>query len=64
MLELDPNKRISAEEALKHKYFDDIPESVLAIYRKKVLVPVQKWVYKGEKPSSKSGEENEDSVKE
>lgn len=64
MLELDPNKRISAEEALKHKYFDDIPENVLAIYRKKVLVPVQKWVYKGEKPSSKSGEENEDSVKE
>lgn len=55
MLELDPNKRISAEEALKHKYFDDIPENVLAIYRKKVLVPVQKWVYKGEKPSSKSG---------
>lgn len=28
MLQLDPNKRYSAREALKHRYFRDVPEAV------------------------------------
>ena len=31
-LQLEPEKRISAEEALKHPFFDDILSSVKKIY--------------------------------
>ena len=32
MLQLDPDKRISAEEALKHPYFNDIKDKIQEIY--------------------------------
>lgn len=34
MLQLDPEKRISAEEALEHPYFDEIKSSIDMIYKK------------------------------
>ena len=33
MLQIDPEKRISAADALKHKFFDDIDQSVLDLYK-------------------------------
>jgi len=33
MLQIDPEKRISAEEALKHPYFDDIQNLIKEIYK-------------------------------
>ena len=31
-LQIDPEKRISAEEALKHPYFNDLDEKTKALY--------------------------------
>jgi len=33
MLQIDPEKRITAEEALKHPYFDDIQGLIKEIYK-------------------------------
>ncbi len=33
MLQLDPEKRISADEALKHPYFDDAQSIIKEIYK-------------------------------
>jgi hypothetical protein len=33
MLYIDPEKRISAEEALNHPYFDDIQTLIKEIYK-------------------------------
>lgn len=33
MLQIDPEKRITAEEALKHPYFDDIQDLLKEIYK-------------------------------
>jgi serine/threonine protein kinase len=33
MLQLDPEKRLSADEALKHPYFDDVQAIVADIYK-------------------------------
>ena len=33
MLQVDPDKRISAEEAVKHAYFDDIQNLIKDIYK-------------------------------
>jgi len=33
MLQTDPEKRITAEEALKHQYFDDIQDLIKEIYK-------------------------------
>jgi hypothetical protein len=33
MLQMDPEKRISADEALKHPYFDDIQTIIQEIYK-------------------------------
>ena len=33
MLQMDPEKRISADEALKHPYFDDIQSVIKEIYK-------------------------------
>ena len=33
MIDLDAEKRISADEALKHQYFVDIPSSCLDLYK-------------------------------
>lgn len=33
MLQIDPEKRITAEEALKHPYFDDILSLIKDIYK-------------------------------
>jgi cyclin-dependent kinase len=35
MLQLDPEKRISAEDALKHPFFNDIPDSLRELYKSK-----------------------------
>ena len=32
-LQIDPDKRISAEEALKHPYFNDLDEKTKALYK-------------------------------
>jgi hypothetical protein len=34
MLQLDPEKRITAEEALKHPYFDEIQSYITEFYKK------------------------------
>lgn len=64
MLQLDPEKRISAQEALKHKFFEDIPEEVKAIYRKKVNPAGYKWVVKGEKVMETTSKNNEEDDRE
>lgn len=33
MLQIDPEKRITADEALKHPYFDDIQGMISEIYK-------------------------------
>ncbi len=33
MLQTDPDKRCTAEEALKHPYFDDIQNLIKEIYK-------------------------------
>ena len=33
MLQIDPNKRVTAEEALTHPYFDDIQNLIKEIYK-------------------------------
>lgn len=33
MLKMDPDKRISAEDALKHSFFNDISQSVKDLYK-------------------------------
>lgn len=33
MLQIDPEKRVTAEEALKHPYFDDIQNLIKEIYK-------------------------------
>lgn len=33
MIVFDPDQRISAEDALKHKYFDDIQQKLIEIYK-------------------------------
>lgn len=36
MLQIDPEKRISAEDALKHSYFKDLPQAVYGKYKTKI----------------------------
>ena len=36
MLQMDPEKRISADEALKHPYFDDIQSVIKEIYKQNI----------------------------
>jgi serine/threonine protein kinase len=33
MLQIDPEKRLTADEALKHPYFDDIKSMINDIYK-------------------------------
>ena len=33
MLQIDPDMRVTAEEALKHPYFDDIQNLIKEIYK-------------------------------
>jgi hypothetical protein len=33
MLKLDPEERISADDALKHPYFDDIKDTIKEVYK-------------------------------
>ena len=33
MLQSNPAKRISAKDALKHPYFEDLPKEVLSLYK-------------------------------
>jgi hypothetical protein len=35
MLQVDPELRINAEDALKHSYFDDIQSVIKEIYKEK-----------------------------
>jgi serine/threonine protein kinase len=33
MLQIDPEKRIDADQAMKHPYFDDIQSTIKDIYK-------------------------------
>ena len=33
MLQSNPAKRVSAKDALRHPYFEDLPREVLALYK-------------------------------
>ena len=45
MLRLNPEERISASEALKHKYFDDLPQSMLPNYKWYLIFNLYHQIY-------------------
>ena len=58
MLHLNPRKRITAAQALKHPYFNDLPSEVLNLYNPEGRVSKVKEALKMKPISEQMEEEN------